>query len=82
MEITRPTITLQVQCGLVRKAQLKEALNASSWEFDKAIKHLSEKDKEFEKAYQPHFKTWSIPEALAIRLVEHVCPGYGVEVVF
>ena len=79
--IIRPKIKLEVSCGLVRKAQLRVAVNASMWEFDKVITFLLETDSEFEKAYQPYLKKWSVSEALAMRFVEHVCPGWEVEVV-
>jgi len=79
--INRPKIQLEVSCGLVRKAQLREALNASMWEFDKAIKYLMEHDSVFKDDYLPYLKKWSMPERLAIEFVEHVCPGWEVEVV-
>ncbi len=78
IDITRPVIRLEVQCGLVRKAQLREALNASVWEFDKVIKHLCEKEAYFKSAYAPYLKKWSLPEQLAIRFVQHVCPGWEI----
>ena len=81
ISITRPTIKLEVNCGLVRKAQLRDALNASLWEFDKAISHLIKTDPDFKAAYLPFLKKWSMPERLAIQFVEHVCPGWEVEVV-
>jgi hypothetical protein len=81
MEINRPKITLESSCGLVRKAQLREALNASMWEFAKTIKHLCEYDKDFEVAYLPYLKNWSMPVKLATQFVEHVCPGWEVEIV-
>lgn len=81
ISITRPTIKLEVSCGLVRKAQLRDALNATMWEFDKAITFLLETDPDFKKAYEPNFKKWSVPEALAIKFVEHICPGWEIEVV-
>lgn len=79
--INRPKIRLEVSCGLVRKAHLRNELNASNWEFEKVITFLFETDAEFVKAYEPYLKKWSVPEALAIRFVEHVCPGWEVEMV-
>jgi len=78
--IIRPKIKLEVSCGLVRKAQLRDALKASMWEFNMVLTFLLETDADFEKAYEPYLKKWSVPEALAIRFVEHVCPGWEVEV--
>jgi len=53
-------IKLEVNCGLVRKTQLRDALNTLMWEFDKALTFLLEADADFKKAYEPYLKKWSV----------------------
>ena len=76
-----PVLEVPVQCGMIRKAVIRQVTNATPYELKLTMEMLSARDEEFARTYDKWRWSWSLPQAMALRLIRHLNPGYQMKVV-